>query len=183
MSEERATLADYRHAPRIRRVLRSLVPVICPPDAVELRLEDAIVDHIELSLRSMPPLVRSGLVAGLTAYDLGARAYPKNRGKPAHRLEGERAAAYFRAWRRSPIIFQRELAKGVKGLMCMSCYEMPEMQERIGYRPAGWIAEVTRKRLAVYSDDARRHAESIVAPDPLPGLEPVAGTRAKKEAS
>jgi hypothetical protein len=43
--------------------------------------------------------------------------------------------------------------------------------ERVGYRPAPWIAEVTHHRLTVFRDDVRRQDAQILAPDPLrPGV-------------
>ena len=55
--------------------------------------------------------------------------------------------------------------------MSLSCYEQPEMMERLGYRPAPWIAEVTQRRLTVYRDDVQRQDAQILAPDPLrPGV-------------
>ena len=52
-------------------------------------------------------------------------------------------------------------------LMSMSCYEQPAMMERVGYHVGPWIEEVTKKRLAVFSDDIRKQEASILAPDPL----------------
>ena len=66
-----------------RAVLRSLVPVMCPPEAVPLA--DAIVDHIELTLGAAPPLLGRGFAAGLHAYDLGALPRYLRRARSPHR--------------------------------------------------------------------------------------------------
>ena len=60
-----------------------------------------------------------------------------------------------------------QFARALNQLMSLSCYEQPEMLDAIGYRPAPWIAEVTKKRLTVYADDVRRQQAQILAPDPL----------------
>jgi hypothetical protein len=85
--------APFRFSPAARAVLRSLVPVICPPEATALA--DAIVDHVALTLAATPALMRRALAAGLVAYDLGA--LPRYR-RRARSLDGEQANRYFAAW-------------------------------------------------------------------------------------
>jgi hypothetical protein len=155
-----------RHSATTRAVLRSLVPVICPLEAHALG--GAIVDHMELMLAASPQLLRHGLAAGLATYDLGALPGYRCR---ARALTGDRAERYYASWEHGPTPLHVQLARGVNQLMSLSCYEQPEMMERLGYRPAPWIAEVTRRRLAVYRDEIHRQAAQILAPDPLrPGV-------------
>jgi len=149
-----------------RAVLRSLVPVVCPPEAAPLA--DAIVDGVERMLAPIPPLARRAFPLGLVAYDLGA--LPRF-GRRARTLVGDRAERYFASWEHGPTRVHRELALTINRLTTMACYEQPEMMARLGYAPAPWIAEVKRKRLAVYADDIRRQDQQLVAPDPLrPGV-------------
>jgi hypothetical protein len=156
----------YRHSATARAVLRSLVPVICPPEAIALG--DAIVEHMALTLSATPRALQRGFAAGLVVYDLGA--LPRH-ARRARSLDGDRAERYFGSWERGPTALQVQLARGINQLMSLSCYEQPEMMERVGYRPGPWIAEVTQRRLTVYRDDVRRQAEQILAPDPLrPGV-------------
>ena len=83
----------------------------------------------------------------------------------------DRAERYYAWWYDGPTPVHRQLARGLKQLMSLSCYEQPEMMERVGYRPGPWIAEVTHRRLTVFKDDVQRQAEQILAPDPLrPGV-------------
>jgi hypothetical protein len=156
----------YRHSATTRAVLRSLVPVICPPEAVALG--DAIVEHMALTLTATPRALQRGFAAGLAVYDLGA--LPRH-ARRARSLDGDRAERYFVSWERGPTALHVQLARGINQLMSLSCYEQPEMMERVGYRPGPWIAEVSQRRLMVYRDDVRRQAEQILAPDPLrPGV-------------
>ena len=149
-----------------RAVLRSLVPVICPPEAHHLA--DDIVAHMALAIGASPPLLRRGLAAGLVTYDLGAIPF---HGRRARALTGDRAERYFASWERGPTPLHTQLAHAINQLMSLSCYEQPELCERLGYRPAPWIAEVTQRRLTVYRDDVRRQDAQILAPDPLrPGV-------------
>jgi hypothetical protein len=155
-------MSEFVFSRTSRAVLRSLVPVICPPDAAPLG--DAIVDHMALTIGASPALVRRGLAAGLATYDLGALPRYARR---ARALTGPAAEAYFASWEHGITPLQQQLAKAINQLMSLSCYEQPAMMERCGYRPAGWIDEVSRKRLAVYGDEARAQAAAILAPDPL----------------
>jgi hypothetical protein len=158
--------ADYRHSDTARQVLRSLVPVICPPEAAPLG--DAIVEHMALTLGASPAMLQRGFAAGLVAYDLGA--LPRH-GRRARSLRGDPAERYYVSWAHGPTQLHRQLARGINQLMSLSCYEQPEMMEHLGYRPAPWIAEVTQRRLTVYGDDVRRQDAQILAPDPLrPGV-------------
>jgi hypothetical protein len=159
-------VAGYRHSATARAVLRSLVAVICPPEA--LVLGDAIVDHMEPTIAASPAAIQRGLAIGLVLYDLGALRHHARR---ARSLTGDRAERYYQRWLDGPTAIHRQLARGIKQLMSLSCYEQPEMMDRVGYRPAPWIAEVTQRRLTVYHDDVQRQAEQLVAPDPLrPGV-------------
>lgn len=158
--------AEYHHSATARAVLRSLVPVICPPEAAGLG--DAIVEHMALTIAAGPGALARGFAIGLVAYDLGA--LPRHR-RRARALVGERAERYFESWLHGPTPLHRQLARGINQLMSLACYEQPAMMERLGYRPAPWIDEVTRHRLTVFRDDVRRQAEQILAPDPLrPGV-------------
>lgn len=152
----------YAHSPTARAVLRSLVPVICPPEAAHLA--DAIVDHMALSIGSLPSLAAKGLAAGLVTYDLGALPRYFRR---ASALSPEQAERYFASWEHGVTPVHVQFAKGLNQLMSLSCYEQPEMMEACGYRPAGWIEQVAKKRLTVFADDVRKQDAQILAPDPL----------------
>lgn len=154
---------------RARRLLASLVPVVCPEGAVRLGLVDDLVAHAELTADSFPAVVRRALIVGLTTYDLSAAAWPRARGRTASRLDSEAAEAWFRLWWRSRLAPQRELTRAVKSILCMAYYEAPAVQAEMDYTPQAWIDAVARRRLDLYSDAIERHRQSLLAPDPLPG--------------
>ena len=159
-------MSDYAHSRTGRAVLTSLVPVICPPEAQSLA--DAIVDHMALTLGASPSLLQKGFAAGLVTYDLGALPRYARR---AHRLDPARAERYYESWDHGPTPLHRQFARAINQLMSLSCYEMPAMMERVGYRPGPWMDEVTQRRLTVYRDDIRKQDTQILAPDPLrPGV-------------
>lgn len=156
----------YQHSRTARAVLRSLVPVICPPEAIHLG--DAIVDHMALSIAASPPAIQRGFAIGLVVYDLGA--LPRH-ARRARSLAGDRAERYYEAWLHGRTAVHRQLARGINQLMSLACYEQPEMMERVGYRPAPWIEQVTHRRLTVFADDVQRQHDQLLAPDPLrPGV-------------
>ena len=161
-------LADYRHSPRVRRLLRSLVPIVCPPEVERLGVVDAVVDHVALSMRAFPTPLRKALVLGLTTYDLSAAAWPRARGKTAGKLPRHRAEAWYALWWKSPLAPQRELAKAIKMVMAIAYYEQAAVQAELGYAPQAWIERVKVTRLEVYGDAIRKHDRSLIEPDPLP---------------
>jgi hypothetical protein len=168
---------SYRHSATTRAVLTSLVPVICPPEAVHLA--EPIVTNMEQQFDSIPPLLQHALTAGFLAYDLGA--LPRYR-RRAQRLAPEQADPYFQTWEHGITPMHREFATRMTSLMSLACYEQPEMMERVGYRVGPWIEQVTKKRLTMFADDIKRQAAQILAPDPLRPAAPAAKatTGAKK---
>ena len=155
----------YQHAESTRRLLTSLVPVICPPDAQALA--DAIVGHVGLTMSALPTHVRAALVAGLAGYDTLAIAWAPGGRRRAHRLPADLAEQYYLSWEHGPTPAHQQLAKGVGQLLKLACYEQPAMQAALGYTPQPWIDKVKRRRLEVYQGDIERHDASIYAPDPL----------------
>lgn len=160
-------LADYTHSTATRRLLRSLVPVVCPPEQAELGVTEEVIDELELAMRSMPAFVRLALVSGMITYDVTAALVPRHRGKRAHQLRGDDALEWFRAWRSGTAI-QRNFVKGIKSLMGLSYYEVPAVQQYIGYTPQQWIDKVTKRRLEVYRDDIARHEDTMFEAEPIP---------------
>lgn len=157
---------SYRHSRTGRAVLRSLVPVICPPEAAAVG--DNIVDHMALTLDASPVLLQKGFAAGLITYELSALL---RYGRRASKLVGEQAERYYQSWDHGVTPIHVQFARALNQLMSLSCYEMPAMMERVGYRPAPFIEEVTQRRLSVYRDDVRKQEAQILAPDPLrPGV-------------
>lgn len=165
-AEKAAPEPEYTHSETTRAVLLSLVPVICPPEAAAYA--DAIVDHMALTLGAAPALLRKGFGAGMLTYDLGA--LPRYR-KRARSLSPDQAERYYESWAEGPTPIHKQLAGALNQLMSLSCYEQPQMAERIGYRVGPWMEEVTKKRLTVFKDDVRKQETQILAPDPLrPGV-------------
>lgn len=160
------TTTGYKHTATGRKVLLSLVPVICP--AKWAHLADDIVDHMELTIGASPAVLRKAIGAGFLTYDLGAVPFHGHR---AHKLSPEAAEKYFASWEHGPTPVHTQFARALNQLMSLACYEQPEVMEAAGYKPAGWIEEVKHKRLTVFRDDVRKQEAQILAPDPLrPGV-------------
>ena len=160
-------MSEYRHPAAVRRVLESMVAVICPPEAIELGLAPAIVDHVGLTMGALAAPFRLGLIAGLLTYDAAAMAWPPARGRRAHKLPTALAERWFKLWLHGPTGVERQLVTAIKQLLNLAHYEQPEIQQRMGYDPQGWIEKVKQRRLDHYSDDIQKHQQSLVSPDPL----------------
>lgn len=173
-------LADYRHSAFIRRALRGFISVACPPGAKDMGIVDDVIDQVELSFRSLPPMIRSGLVAGLMTYELAA--VPFHFGKRASQLSFDAHSRYFNNWRKSRIPVRSEFLKGLKGLLCMAYYEQQPVKEQIDYLPERWIEKKTRYRLQVYREQINAHERALIEPDPLPTRAEL-DARAKPESS
>lgn len=157
---------DFKLSETGRKVAHSLVPVICPPRFVHLA--DPIVATFELTIGASPLLLRKGVSAGFATYDLGA--LPRYRER-AHHLTGDAAERYFSSWEHGITPIHVQFARALNQLLSLACYEVPEVLDAIGYRPAEWMDQVTRKRLTVYASEVRKQEVQILAPDPLrPGF-------------
>lgn len=163
-----ATLSNYRHSRRTRKILTHLVRVVCPQDAQRLNLVSEIVDHIELSLRALPAAARLGLIVTLVLYDLGSVVTPGSFGRRARSLSETQSKAYFARWWKHPIGPLRELTKGIKSVICMSYCEMPQVKEALGFHSGPWMADTRKKRLTMHADIVARHEEALITPEPLP---------------
>lgn len=147
-----------------KRVIKGLAPVVCPPELETLRAVNMVADHVEASVGALGHGLRVGLLAGVRAYDTGALV---RFGRRAHRLDAASARRYFEMWLRLPGP-GHEFAQGIKSLICMAFYELPEVKEQLGYRPAAWIAQVDARHKQQFHVAIERHARSVCAPDPLP---------------
>lgn len=168
----------HRFSSRVRRTLESLVPIVCPPEAARTGLAPAIAEEAEATMAAFPSHARAGLLAGLATYELGAAASPLHPGRPASTLGRDAASAYFAAWWSSRIPLARELAKGVKGLLCMSCFEMAEMKQHLSYDPERWIAKVKAERAERWESAIAAHERALRRPDPIGGERAAVGGRA-----
>ena len=157
-------LANYKHSPAVRRLIRSLIPIVCPPDYEEYDVVDGVLDETEDGMRAMPRVVRIALVAGMTTYDLAA--IPLH-GRRAHKLRGERAHSYYKFWKKGAGL-QRNFIKGIKGLIGMAYYEQDAVLEKLGYTTKQWMDKVHERRLEVYPDQIAAHEKTIFERDPIP---------------
>jgi hypothetical protein len=160
-------LADFHFPRRVRAVATQIARVVCPPEAEELGLIDAVVSHFEMNLRSFPPHMRTSMCAGMMALEASCAFRPKTLGKAFSRLPPEEAREWFEAWWASPISLFHHLAKGVKALLAMSYWEQPAIKAKLQFHPDAWIAEVAKKRVEQWGVEIARHEQFVRAPDPL----------------
>lgn len=151
----------------LRPCVTRLARVVCTSAVDELGLAEAVADHVDLSMRSFPPHVRLGLIAGLTSLEQGARALPSARGRAFSHCAPEVQDAVFAALWHSPLPPVKQLAKGLKGLVALAFWDHPMVRQRLAYTPAEWTAFVNARRVKSYSDDIAAHERFVLAPNPL----------------
>ena len=160
-------LADFRIPRALRRVLEPMARIVLTDEVDRLGLTQAVVDHVELSMRSIPFHLRTGLVAGLTAFEVGSVGLPSSFGRTFSRLPEAKQEAYFKSWWHSPLFPLRQFVKAIKGLIAMGFYEQPAVLSKLQYHPDQWIAEVAARRMRDYADDIAAQDKMVLERDPL----------------
>jgi hypothetical protein len=159
------TGAQHRLRAPFRRVVARFAEVACPPQVRTARRVEPLLGEFELFLGVLPPPARRAVIAAFLTLDAGARLYPRSRGRRFLRVDDQVADAYLRA-----LLARRGglggAVKWIKGLVVMCYYELPDVQEEIGYRPDPYIAAVSRRRLASYGAEIRAGEAAVLAPSP-----------------
>ena len=150
-----------------RRTLGALAHVACPPDVAALGCEARIIAEVELSLATFPPETRFGVLAALFVIEWICLILPPTFGRRFSALSRDQQERFFSALWHHRLIAIRTGMKGIKGLIAMAYYEVPEVKARLGYAPEPWIAQVRQTRLERYGDEIAAHAARNLAPDPL----------------
>jgi hypothetical protein len=151
---------------RVRRVVGRFAEVTCPPQVRTRQRAEQVIAEFELLLGVLRPGPRRALCAGFVIVDQRARFHAGSRGRRLTRLDDEAADAYVRTMLgRTGVI--ATLTKRLKGLLVMSYYQLPDVLEEIGYRPAEYIATVSRRRLESYGDQIRAGERAVLAGSPL----------------
>lgn len=164
-------MSGYQHGTAVRRVIHHLIGVVCPPQAEQLGIVDDIANHMGEMMAALPTVIRHGMVAGIITYDLGAIAFAPTRGRRAHQLNLADGTGYFETWLHGPTPIHKQLGKAFMQLLNLGYYEHPKVQAAIGYTPAAWIEQVTKRRLTMFHDVIAKREVEIIAADPLrPGV-------------
>jgi len=155
-----------RLGPVVRPIAARFAEIVCPPEVRAGDLTEGLLAEFEAMLAVWPPGIVWSVRGGLVAFDRGARLYPRARGRRFVHLADGTADAYFRA-----VLARRRGGLGpalqrIKGLVVMCYYELPEVQDQLGYRPGGYIAAVSRRRLASYGPQIRAGEAAVLAPGP-----------------
>lgn len=147
--------------------LRQLAHVMCPKEMRYLGLTDAVLDHLELTMDSLPRHVRIALLVGVQSMETGARLWPKARLKPFSALSQELATQYWERWWTSNAEVPAGFAKAIKAFVVMGYYEQPEIKVQLEFLPEVWTAKVASKRLEQWVEAIQNQDALILAPDPV----------------
>jgi len=160
-------LADFEIPRALRACVEQATRVICPDDLEPLGLLAPVVDHFEMSLRTLPVHVRLGFLAGLGTLEMGSLLYPPARGRRFSALPLPLARRWYQTWWKSPLSVFYQLAHAMKALISLAYYEQPAVRDRLGYHPDEWVEKVRQHRYQAFAEDIRRHEAELIAPDPL----------------
>ena len=149
-----------------RRIVARFAGVACPPEVRSGDRTERLLDEFELLLGSLPAGMRKSIPVAFVLFDQAARLYPPARGRRFARLADRAADSYLRA-----VLAKRRgglaaVIRQLKGLVVMCYYELPEVKEQLGYRPAPYIAAVSRRRLVAYGPEIRAAEALVTAPEP-----------------
>ena len=142
--------------------MRRFAEVVCPPGMRAHHRTDRVLAEFELVLAALNPAARKALTAAVVALDHGARLYPRSRGRRFSRLDDQAAEAYIRALLARGG-FRAQLVYRLRGMVVMCYYELPTVQREIGYRPAPYIAAVSRRRLEAYGPEIAAGEAAVTA--------------------
>jgi hypothetical protein len=165
MSQD-AALAGWQLPAPVRRIVVRFAKVACPPEVHAGDVMGGLVAEFESLLGALPPGARWLVQCGLVAFDQGARLYPRAHGRRFAHLREDDADAYFRTIAARPRGWLAASVQRIKGLVVFSYYEQPEVKEQLGYRPDGYIAEVSRRRLSRYGAQIRAGEAASLGPEP-----------------
>lgn len=153
--------------PRVlRRAIGVLAQAVCAPERPPAPATlERVADEVERFLGSVPAIARHGITTALWTLELSTAARPSARGRTFSRLDPERAAAVFGRWWSNPAL--HPLAKILKMVVAFAWWELPEVQEDMGYDPRSWIDQAARRRRAAWAEEIRQAEAAVLAPDPL----------------
>jgi hypothetical protein len=150
---------------RTEQVVIRFAEVICPPEVRRPGRMDATLAEFRLTLQALSPSVRRMLTLLFHALDQGARLYPACRGARMTRASPD-AAAGFLAAVLAPGTMTGERTQWLRNLIVMCYYELPEVQQEIGYQPGPYIASVTRRRIERYGAQIRADETTTMDGEP-----------------
>src|SRR5580704_11490329 len=165
MSQDAAS-PGWRLRSPVRRIVVRLAEVACPQEVRAGDVMDGLLAEFESLLGALPTGARRLVQGGLVALDQGARLYPRAHGRRFAGLGDDDADAYFRAIVARPRGGLAASVQRIKGLVIFCYYAQPEVKEQLGYRPDGYIAEVSRRRLSRYGAQIRAGEAASLGPDP-----------------
>jgi choline dehydrogenase-like flavoprotein len=131
-----------------------------PPNAL-----DGLKSQIGAHLAALPWHLRAVLVGGFLLFNQAARLRRSSFPRAFSALSPPAAEAYFQAMSQSGKTWQRDLTKFLRTLVLTNHYDLPEVRERVGYRPDPYIEEIARRRRRQYAKDIQA-ADDLVLDGP-----------------
>jgi len=141
-------LPPARLSPSARRTLAALTLAVAPPEPVvpdrEARVTTFLAGYIPYLTRQLQRL----LPLGLWLFEWGPLFFGVAPTRFS-RLGAAGRARYLRSWQYSRLSLRRQLVKGLKVLVLMGYFELPEVKAHLGYDLAPHVDERVRRRAAL----------------------------------
>jgi len=150
------------------RTVAALTQAVAPPEPVVPDREARVAAFLAGYIPYLPPLMQRLLPLGLWLFEWGpilflAAPHRYSRLGPAAR---ER---YLRSWQHSRWSLRRQLVKGLKVLVLMGYFELPEVKAAIGYDLAPHVSNRIKTRAGLLEGAALTVEPHSVVPGRAPG--------------
>jgi hypothetical protein len=141
------------------RTLRALVVTLTPETpAVPHRVERVCAFATDY-LSYLPELLRRLFPLGLWLFEWGPLFFSMRRRFSC--LGTEERLRYVVSWQRSRFALKRQLVRGLRTLVLMGYYDLPEVQHFLAFEPASFVDSRVRDRREAY---ARRGLPFVIEP-------------------
>ncbi len=150
-----------------RRTLDAMTATVAPPEPVVPDREARIAAFAAAYLPYLPPLSRRLLPLGFWLFEWGPLIFLFAL-RPFSKLGPEARRRYLVSWQRSRWSLRRQMIKGLKALVVMGFYDMPEVQAHIGYEPSPYVEALVKQR----AEDYARRGLPFVSEPHAPAGEP-----------
>lgn len=130
----------YPMSPGLVRVFHGVIRALCPTDVAVPDLERRIEDQVRRMMRYMNPAVAAAFTVALRVLDW-APIWRFEKARLLHELTPEEASAIVERVAQSRIALLGDMVAGARAAVLAPYYDLEEVGEHIGWRPAPFIRE------------------------------------------
>lgn len=143
--------ADPPRKSRRQRILAALGEALVPSAPQPSRLHERLVANCEEFLRHLPHVLRLAFPVGLWLLEWSPVLLWRGPCRLS-KLPREVRRQRLREWAHSRWAVRRQLLKGVRSIVVVAYYDIPEIKHAIQYTPQSFISERVQARAERYQD-------------------------------